>query len=239
MFSETPELYDTIYGSFKDYEAETATIAELIRRLAPNAKTVLDVACGTGSHALHLRKHGYALHGVDIEPAFVRLAREKVPDARFTEGNMASFDLGRRFDVVLCLFSSIGYLRELAAVERALERFRAHLNAGGVALVEPWITPEDFTPGRVYVHTADAERPVVRMSHSRVEGRLSRLEFHYLIGGPDGVEHRVEHHDLGLFTRAEMLDAFGRAGFGEVEFDPEGPSGRGLYAARARPDRRL
>lgn len=232
MFSETPELYDAIYGSFKEYEAEADTIAEVIRRLAPDAESVLDIACGTGSHALHLRNHGYAVHGVDIEPAFVRIARQKVPDARFSEGDMTTFDLGPRFDVVLCLFSSIGYLHELAAVERALGRFHAHLNPDGVAVVEPWITPEDFTPGRLYVHSVDGERPVVRMSHSRVEGRLSRLEFQYLVGGPGGIEHRIEHHDLGLFTRDEMLEAFAGAGFEEVEFDPEGPSGRGLYVAR-------
>lgn len=235
MFSETPELYDAIYGSFKDYEAESRAIADLIERWAPGARTVLDVACGTGGHALHLRSdHGYVVHGIDIEPAFVALARAKVPDARFSEGDMTRFDLGLRFDVVLCLFSSIGYLCDLARVVRAFRRFRAHLEPGGVTLVEPWLTPEAWIPGRVYVHSGEVgERRVVRMSHSTVDGRISRLAFHYLIGGPEGIEHRVEDHALGLFTREEMLEAFGRAGFGAVELDPEGLTGRGLYIARA------
>lgn len=235
MFSEAPELYDAIYGSFKDYEAEARTIATLIEQAAPAAQSVLDIACGTGSHALHLvRSHGFSVHGLDIEPAFVRLAADKVPEASFVQGDMSSFDLGRGFDVVLCLFSSIGYLCDLAEVEAALRCFRAHLNASGVVLVEPWLTPDAWAPGRVYLHTGeDGERQIVRMSHSRLDGRTSCLEFHYLIGGPEGIEHRLEEHSLGLFTREEMMEAFANAGFRDVSFDPEGLIGRGLYTARA------
>jgi len=234
MFSKTAEMYDLIYGSFKDYDGESRSIAALLQRLAPAAKTVLDVGCGTGEHALHLqRDHGYTIHGLDIEPAFIELARGKVPGARFSVGDMATFDLGARFDVVLCLFSSIGYLCELERVEQALRRFRTHLRPGGVAVVEPWFDPGEWQPGRVDVQSAEAgERRVVRMSHSAVEGRISRIWFHYLIGGPEGIEHRVEEHALGLFTREEMSGAFVRAGFADVEFDPEGLIGRGLYVAK-------
>jgi len=70
------------------------------------------------------------------------------------------------------------------------------------------------------------------MSHSTVEGHVSKLLFHYLIGGPDGIEHRVEHHALGLFTREEMTQAFARTGFSDVQYDPDGLTGRGLYLAR-------
>jgi len=237
MFSQAPEFYDLIYGAFKDYAAEARTIAALVRRHAPHARTVLDVACGTGEHARHLQHdHGYTVHGLDIEPAFVELARAKVPSARFTEGDMAAFHLGARFDVVLCLFSSIGYLCDIERVERALACFREHLEPGGLAVVEPWFTPDAWHPGRVYVHSADSGgRHVVRMSRSTVEGHVSKLLFHYLLGGPDGIEHRVEHHALGLFTREEMTAAFARAGFGDVQYDPEGLTGRGLYLARPQP----
>jgi hypothetical protein len=48
MFNASAEFYDLIYSSFKDYGAETAQIANLLRRMSPRCKTVLDVACGTG-----------------------------------------------------------------------------------------------------------------------------------------------------------------------------------------------
>jgi SAM-dependent methyltransferase len=235
MFAETPELHDLIYESFKDYPAEAQAVAQLLRKLAPSAKTVLDVACGTWEHARHLQaEHGYVVHGLDIEPAFVELARAKLPNSQFWEGDMTSFDLGVRFDAILCLFSSIGYLCDLKKVELALSRFREHLEPDGLVMVEPWFTPESWNPGRVFVHTAEADGlHVIRMSNSGLEGRVSKLDFHYLIGSTEGIEHRVEHHALGLFTREEMSVCFAAAGYGDVQYDPEGLTGRGLYIARA------
>ena len=146
---------------------------------------------------------------------------------------MAAFELDARFDAVLCLFSSIGYLCEVQRVEQAFRRFRAHLAPGGVVVVEPWFTPEAWQPGRIHVQSAEADGlHVVRMSYPTVEGHISRLRFHYLVGGPEGVEHRVEDHALGLFTREEMSSCLAKAGFDDVEFDPEGLTGRGLYLAR-------
>jgi SAM-dependent methyltransferase len=234
MFSEAPELYDAIYGAFKDYDAEAERVAQLLHEVAPNARRLLDVGCGTGEHALRLHsQHGYQVGGLDIEPAFVELARAKLPSAEFWQGDMADFDLGVQFDAIVCLFSSIGYLTDLAAVERAARCFLKHLSPGGVALVEPWFSPEAWTPGRVHVHTGETPNGrIVRMSHSTVEGRVSKLEFHYLIGASGGIEHRVEHHDLGLFTTAELSQAFDRAGFRSVDHDPEGLTGRGLLIAR-------
>lgn len=54
MFSESAGLYDLIYASFKDYAAEAAQIASLLRRVHPPCHTVLDVACGTGEQARRL-----------------------------------------------------------------------------------------------------------------------------------------------------------------------------------------
>lgn len=233
MFTETPELYDTIYASFKDYRTEAEQLASLLARVAPAARTVLDVGCGTGEHARHLaEEHGYEVSGLDAEPTFVEFARAKLPKSRFWVADMSSFDLGVRFDAVLCLFSAIGYLRELTKVQEALARFRDHLAPGGVAVVEPWFTPELWSPGRIFVNSVEAEGlRVIRMGYAEATGRTSTLDFHYLVGRPTGVEHRTERHTLGLFTTDEMLGCFDRAGFATVDYDPVGLTGQGLYVA--------
>ena len=235
MFSASAELYDLIYSSFKDYPAEARQLAELIRREHPAARTVLDVACGTAEHArLLTEEHGYQVDGLDLEPGFVRIAERKLPPGRVHAGDMTRFELPGRYDVILCLFSSIGYAGTLENVRRALERFRAHLAEGGIVLLEPWFPPEAIVPGRIDVLTAEAEGiSVARMSRIEVEGRLSRLHFHYLLGRETGIEHRTELHEMGLFTEAEMLEAFVQAGL-RAEHDPQrGLAGRGLYVARA------
>ena len=234
MFSASAELYDLIYSGFKDYDAEAEAITAIIRQEHPGARTVLDVACGTGEHARLLTDvHGFEVDGVDLEPAFVKIARAKLPRGTVYEGDMVSFALPRRYDAVVCLFSSIGYVRTLENVRLALERMRAHLAADGIMLIEPWFPPEAMQSGHVNLKTADSDGlSVARMSLTEIEGRISRLRFEYLIGRPSGIEHFTETHELGMFTSAEMLTAFAEAGL-RATHDTQGPYGRGLYVARA------
>ncbi len=234
MFRESAELYDLIYSSFKDYSQEARDIALLLRRIHPHCRTILDVACGTGEHAhLLAADHGLQVDGLDLDPAFVRIARAKHPVGEFYEADMVDFHLGQRYDAVLCLFSSIGYLCTLSNVRRALACFREHLAPGGVVIVEPWFAPDVLEPGHTTTRTAEARGlRVVRVSQTEVQDRLSRLRFDYEIHGPGGVRHATEVHELGLFTTDEMLRSFEEVGL-LAEHDAQGLTGRGLFVAKA------
>jgi SAM-dependent methyltransferase len=233
VFSASAEVYDLIYSQFKDYPAEAARLADLIREANPGARRVLDVACGTGEHARLLTEtHGYSVDATDLDPAFVRIARGKLPRGTVFEADMITLDLPRRYDVILCLFSAIGYVRTLENVLATLRRMRAHLAPGGVVILEPWFPPGTIESGRVYIKTAEsAAMSVCRMSHTEVEGRISRMQFEYLIGSASGIERASESHELGLFTYEEMWECFRAAEFA-VTFDPSGLAGRGLYVGR-------
>jgi ubiquinone/menaquinone biosynthesis C-methylase UbiE len=109
MFTESAHLYDAIY-SFKDYAAEAVQIATVVRAAHPDARSILDVACGTGEHARHLgATHGFAVDGLDLDAGLLRVARDKHPSGSFFEADMSGFALEKRYDAVLCVFSSIGY----------------------------------------------------------------------------------------------------------------------------------
>jgi SAM-dependent methyltransferase len=233
MFSASAEFYDLIYSSFKDYVGEATQIAGLLRTLNPRCHTVLDVACGTGEHARLLAAAGFAVDGLDLDPAFVRIAEQKHREGRFFAADMSSFHLPYRYDAVLCLFSSIGYLQTLERVTRALRCFREHLAPGGIIVVEPWFAPGVLDSARVVKNTGEGNGVrVSRISRVEVEGRLSRLRFDYEI--TDGVVTRraQEVHELGLFTTAELLQTFRDAGL-DADYDPKGLTDRGLYIARA------
>lgn len=230
VFRATADYYDRIYA-FKDYAAEAARITARIRAEHLDARSILDVACGTAEHAKHLAAE-FHVDGIDLEPRFVEIARDKVPEGRFEVADMRDFDLGRRYDVVQCLFSSIGYLTDPEGVVEALGCFRRHLAPGGVVLVEPWITPERFEAGHMGMTVVDdPDLKICRMNASSREDRISRLHFHYLIAAAGEIDHRTETHELALYTVEEMLGFFGRAGL-EAKFDAEGLIGRGLYVAR-------
>jgi len=69
------------------------------------------------------------------------------------------------------------------------------------------------------------------MSHTEIDGRIHRIHFQYLVATKDGIEHLTEMHELGIFSKEEMLECFAKVGL-EVEFDIKGLFGRGMYIAR-------
>jgi len=224
MFSRSARFYDAIY-SFKDYPAEAERLHELVEARVPAARTLLDVACGTGAHLAELRRW-YEVEGVDLDSELLEVARERLPGVPLHEGDMTGFDLGREFDVVTCLFSSIGYVRTHDGLVRATASLARHVAPGGVLIVEPWLEPGDWEPGRI--GSVFVDEPDLKVARMNVGGSAEVMDMHYLVATPDGVESFVERHELGVFSRDEHIEALRAAGL-TVEHDPEGLMGRGLY----------
>jgi ubiquinone/menaquinone biosynthesis C-methylase UbiE len=227
MFDKSAHLYDLAY-SFKDYAGESTWVRNAIHARVPQARTLLDVACGTGKHLEHLRSE-FDCQGLDLNPEFVRLARERT-GVRVHGASMDSFDIDERFDAVVCLFSSIGYASDLPGAIGSMAR---HLNPGGVLIVEPWLRPDQWVAGHVQVLDQEADGiRLVRMTMSRVDGSQSVLDMQYLVGSPSGIEHLVETHRLTMFSLAEYESAFVASDL-TFEFDQDGPIGRGALIGLA------
>jgi len=235
MFTESAAFYDAIYSRFKDYESETTRLVAILHRHHPSARTILDVACGTGEHARLLRsRHDFAVDGIDLNPAFVALARNKSPTGRFVVADMAQFALRSRYDVITCLFSSIGYLQTLDRVRAALRGFRDHLAPAGVLLVEPWFPPGALTDGfTVSNEGAGPGYRVHRTSRTELRGRVSRIYMNYEYEDSTGRRTFAEVHDLGIHATDELLACFAQEHL-VAEYHPIGLTDRGLFIARGR-----
>lgn len=238
-YGRLAEIYDRIY-SWKDYAQESHSIAALVRRWGPRpARTLLDVACGTGAHLRFLSPR-YECTGIDASPEMLAVARTHLPRVRFEHGMMPDFDLGTTFDVVTCLFSAIGYVRTEPALRRTLRSFARHLSPDGLVIVEPWLTPEVWKPGAGHLVTVPSrEAPIARMSEDRTVRGRSVIDMHYLAAVEGEVRYWVERHDLGLFSNATMRAAFRSAGL-YVRRVPSGFYGarhhdRGLFLGRRAP----
>ena len=226
--SRSARIYDAIYA-FKDYAHEADTLRWLLdARGVRDGASLLDVACGTGAHLAFLKQH-FEAEGLDASADMLKIAGQRHPDIPLHEADMATFDLGRGFDVVICLFSAIGYARTEANLRRTIANMARHVKAEGWLVIEPFFPPDAWFPGRVHSRYIDQRNfNVCRMNVSDVVDDLAVMDMHYMIGTPDGVEHFVERHELGLWTREQMMGAFTGAGL-EVEFFDDGLMGRGLY----------
>ena len=244
-YSPAAELYDFInlHSGIRDFEAEGRLLVEQIHTLHPTARTVLDIACATGEHARRLSA-AFQVDGIDLAPEFVALAQQKNPQGHFMCADMLEFDLGKCYDILLCLSGSVGYLQTTENLLKAFQSFRRHLAPGGYILVEPWFTPAHPTlpvpPGEerlgniAMVIAETAQQKVCRMVYSRRQKDRSVLDFVYLIGNRSGMQLKKERHVLGLFTMAQMTAALEGAGL-YVAYYPGGMSQHGLYIAALHP----
>ncbi len=225
---EGAELYELIHRS-DDFRALAERIHGFVQRHSPGAASLLDVACGTGWYLEELRRW-YEVEGVDLSPAMLAFARRRLPDVPLHEADMRNFELGRTFDVVTCLSSSIAWMRTRKDLDRATANMARHLRERGMLVVEPWDSPEDSHDGEPWVTTAvEAGRVVTVMETTRLSDMIWVEESHYLVWTVDGgIEYRTERAQLGAFTRAHYEGSLRRAGL-EAHYDSEGLLGRGLH----------
>ncbi len=227
----TADVYDAIYSK-KDYEAEAEALKGLIDRYKKtDGNELLDVACGTGLHLPYM-VDDYQVTGVDLSEQQLEAARKRLPDLNFVQGDMRDFDLHHQFDVVTCLFSSIGYVHPFEDLKKAVKNMAAHIKPGGVLFIEPWLQPGVFDPDRP-PHTETGELSekhlkVTRTAHNSIEGNISVLNMHHVVESPAGTREFTEEHKLALYTPEQFQQAFAETGL-ELHQDEQGLSRRGLY----------
>ena len=233
LYRELAGYYDRIYH-FKDYRGESREILRLARRyLERRPRTLLDVGCGTGRHLAEFART-LTVSGVDLSPAMLRVARQRLgPKVRLVRGDMRSFSLNSRFDILTCLFSAVAYLETRRDRDRAFANFYRHLVPGGVALVEGWVRPSRWRGTNVSLDTyEDRDTKVARMSSSWRDGNHSVVEFRYLVGERGKrIRHFAEIQRNPLVEPREMAESFRRAGFRVKVLLHGRYRNRGLYVA--------
>lgn len=200
LYRELAKYYDLIY-TFKDYKKEAVRIRTLVSKYKKSkGKELLDFACGMGHHLNHLKEE-FSCTGVDISGQILDVAKKNVEGVSFEKADMTTLDLGKRFDVITCLFSSIGYVRTYTNLRKTIRNFTKHLKKGGVVLIEPWFTKLTYIPGSPHMSIYDGKDiKIARLNVSELRGSLSVMDMHYLIAEKNKeVKHFVDRHELGLF----------------------------------------
>ncbi len=230
MYKELAKYYDLIY-SWKDYKGEVSKIKELVKKYKKSdGNKLLDVGCGTGKHLEYL-KDDFSCTGTDINAEMLDIAKENVSDVIFTLADMITLKLKDKFDIILCLFSSIGYVKTYPNLKKTIINFANHLEKGGVIIIEPWFTKDTYWVGHPGMTTYDGEDiKIARLNTAKLEDGLSVMEMHHLIvERNEDVKYFVDRHELGLFEIEKCLEIMAEAGL-KTEFLKDGlMKDRGLY----------
>ncbi|NHJ33101.1 MAG: class I SAM-dependent methyltransferase [Asgard group archaeon] len=223
LYKTLAKYYDLIY-TWKDYKKESEEIKKLINKYKSSSGIkLLDVACGTGSHIKYF-VDDFDCVGVDLNSEMLDYAKEKAPKAKYIEADMIHFELKQEFDVIVCLFSSIGYVKTEENLRKAISGFVKHLKKGGVVIIEPWLTKEIYRTGSPHMTTYEGENTkIARVNVSELkEDIISYFEMHYLIAERNKpVIHFVDKHELAMFPIDLMKDIMKENGL-EVKYLKKG-----------------
>jgi SAM-dependent methyltransferase len=229
MFRNSAHVYDLIYAAMKDYAAEAQDVHALVQARRPGARSLLDVACGTGAHLRHLRQW-YEVAGIDSDAQMLGQGRQQLPGVALVEADMRTFQLDRTFDAVICLFSSIGYMESTGELHDAVAAMVRHLAPGGVLVVDGWVRPDAWRDDSApqLATGADDSLMVARIGLSRRTGDRTTLEMHHLIAADGTVDYVVDRHELTLFEPGDYTAAMRREGL-QVEVTDGPMPGRDRY----------
>jgi ubiquinone/menaquinone biosynthesis C-methylase UbiE len=155
LFDRIAEYYDVLHDDV-DYAAECILLEQIFSGfLHRQPSSILDLGCGTGNHALMLAEWGYRVMGIDSSLSMLRVARRKAlgrRDLAFMRADMRRLNLGRTFDVAVCMDGAFTHLltdRDLLAHLRTVRR---HLGPDGVYVFEfaQALKMETEGPGWIY-----------------------------------------------------------------------------------------
>jgi SAM-dependent methyltransferase len=131
-YATVGRFYDAAMG---DRRATAAYIRRLIVQHKAEAKTLLELACGTGAILQSLAKY-YDVVGLDLSPEMLSFARKRLPHVQLFRKDMVTFDLRRKFDVIICVFDSINHVLRFADWKRIFRRVALHLDDEGLFLFD-------------------------------------------------------------------------------------------------------
>lgn len=197
-----------------EYDDWCRYVLAAARRHGFRAGTVLDLGCGTGNATSELAALGLEVEGLDASEEMLAVARAKLPDVPFHSGDFETFDLGRRFALVVSLFDSLNNLLTDAAFHAMLGRVREHLDPGGLFVfdVNTHAGLRELWEGGVASGWADDV--YYRWEHSFDEERqLARVAA--FCDTPQGAFTEI-HYERG-YDEAELRPLLERAGLEVLE----------------------
>ena len=223
------DAFSSDYDRFVDWDGRLAFELSFLERqlLAARARRVLDVACGTGMHAVALAQRGYDVVGADLSAAMIGVARANAAAAgvavRFEAAGFGELRarLGDGFDAVLCLGNSLPHVLSHEALAAALEDLAGCLRRGGIALVqnrnfdrvlerrERWMEPQAHREG-------DAEWLFLRFYDFNSDETLTFNLVMLKREGASDWQQQVWQTRLRPWRQRELLPALEAAGFGPV-----------------------
>ncbi len=106
-------------------------LKHIFKKFEFSPSTILDVACGTGDLIAKLHKDGFKVIGTDVSPEMIKVAKTKNPSLKFGVKDMSKLKLDKTFDLIICAFDSLNYIKNENQIDSTFFKIHKHLNKNG------------------------------------------------------------------------------------------------------------
>lgn len=221
--------YDFLYQD-KDYEKECDFIEAIFSKFSGNVKTILDLGCGTGGHALILSKRNYHILGVDRAKDMLEIAKMKAKEAnrsiKFIMGDIANICLREKFDAVISMFAVMSYQSANSALAGLCRVAKYHLVPGGLFIFDCWnglAVLRERAGARIKEVKLNEKEKIIRFTEPILDILSHTVEIKYKVCKiQDGhLINEIEESHLMRFLFPQEIKYFLEvAGFTKIEFCP-------------------
>ncbi len=200
IYDKFGKYYNEIYSSFYDYKLECDNLEIMFKRFCKSRpKEILDIGCGTGTHAIELARRGYKLTGIDVSKVMIEKAKDKAKNANlnidFRVMDMRSMALNSKFDVAICLFGGFGYMLTNKDLKGFFKGLKSLLAKNSIFVFEFWNVKE-IKPGfRSWIKAEDEkkETKLIRLNESKFDAKSKILTLSM---------------EFFVFNKTKLLDSF-------------------------------
>ncbi|MBM9537540.1 class I SAM-dependent methyltransferase [Desulfobulbus alkaliphilus] len=216
LYTDLAWLWPLWGGAAAEYADYSEHVIALIRQYSEReVRTLLDIGCGGGKNVYNL-KRSFNVTGLDLSPTMLAQAKELNPECTFVHGDMRSFSLNRSFDAVL-MDDAIAHMNNRVDFEEAFRAAYAHLNPGGVMVVTPDVTVENFQQNKTTTFSATKDGLDVVFIENVYDSDTSDEQYEttilYLIREQGSLRIETDHWVMGIFTLDTWRQVLHETGF--------------------------
>ncbi len=216
-----------------EYGDEAAVFHDIFAGLSPSPRTVLELGCGGGNVATHLKK-SYALTLTDLSPEMLAVSRQQNPECEHILGDMRTLRLDRVFDAVF-IHDAVMYLTTEAELRQCIATAHAHCRAGGTALFAPDWTKENIRLGTDTGGHDGGDGRALRylewITDPDPTDTVFTTDYVFVLRERDSVRTVLDRHTVGMFPHATWMRLLAEEGFrARALLDPSEPL-RTLFVA--------
>jgi len=215
IFNKYAKYYDELYED-KRYGNECLLVEETIEKyMEPNKrKSMVDLGCGTGTHAAIFKEIGYDVVGIDNSIEMIKQAREKNNHIEFINGDVTNFKLEKPVDIAVSLFHVVSYLTSITDLNNFFKSVYDNTKDNALLIFDVWCGHGVLTDPPV-VREKILKSGAIRIARPKVNLGEQTVAINYTI--KDGNKTIKETHTMRYFFKQELELLLNKNGFDLVE----------------------